>query len=519
LLAALDRQLTAGDAMTPHAWLTLVACAGQLGLALLSILRGARSPLALPLALLCLCFFSWNMAWLAYLVSGHAGWRYIDVATSPMSLPLALHFVVVFVGKRRQLRAVLWTAYGVMGAISVASLSAFVSARAAAFAGSATWAALVLTAAVAGIGFALRLLLSHLRKATDPEEQMRTRLVFAALGLGALLATSELIADLGYPVPRGGALGALAGAGVLSIVVFRFRLLESELSSRTGVYAWSIAALSVVAYLAVFYYFAAHTAMLVLGTITITFVLLVGVRRLTSAVAGQRQRMEELVVLGRFSVQMAHDMKNPLAALKGAVQYLTEERARGRTAELDEFLQLLAEQIERMSAVIDKYQRLGRVEPALETVELNELVRRVVALQEFAAPERVRTELDLAQNLPSTQADPDLIAGALDNLVRNAVEAMPDGGVLTLRTRLAQPGNGAGHIAVSVGDTGRGMDARVQELAFDDFYTTKVTGSGLGLAFVRRVAQAHGGEVRLSSGVGQGTVACVELPVRAGQAA
>ena len=138
-----------------------------------------------------------------------------------------------------------------------------------------------MSSALLGVGFALRLLFLHLRVATDPEEQIRTRLVLAAWGLGALLALSELVADLGVPVPRGGALGALASAAVLSVVVFRFRLLESELSSRAGIYALSIGALSVVAYLAVVYLFAAHTAMLALGTITITLALLAFVRQLT----------------------------------------------------------------------------------------------------------------------------------------------------------------------------------------------------------------------------------------------
>ena len=103
------------------------------------------------------------------------------------------------------------------------------------------------------------------------------------------------------------------------------------------------------------------------------------------------------------------------------------------------------------------------------------------------------------------------MSGALENLVRNALEAMPDGGTLVVRTERAASTDATG-VVISVEDAGAGMDARTRERAFDDFYTTKATGSGLGLAFVRRVAEAHGGEVSLTSRVGVGTVVRMRLP-------
>jgi signal transduction histidine kinase len=97
----------------------------------------------------------------------------------------------------------------------------------------------------------------------------------------------------------------------------------------------------------------------------------------------------------------------------------------------------------------------------------------------------------------------------LENLVRNAMEAMPDGGTVTVRTARS----GAESVLLSVADTGCGMDARTRERAFDDFFTTKALGSGLGLAFVRRVVEAHGGRVSLESEQGRGTLVSVRLPV------
>ena len=219
--------------------------------------------------------------------------------------------------------------------------------------------------------------------------------------------------------------------------------------------------------------------------------------------------------LGRkFASQMAHDLKNPLASLKGALQFLEEERRRGRSLDdQHDFLGLMLEQVERLGRVADEYERIGRVEPVRRHVDVNQVVGRVVALEPFAAKGGISIVTDLAPDLPPCDIDADLVARALENLVRNALEAMPDGGNLTVRTAAGRAGNvREGRVIVSVEDCGKGMDARQAERAFNEFYTTKATGSGLGLAFVKRVAEAHGGDASLKSRVGEGTVVEMRLP-------
>src|SRR5439155_5801966 len=142
-----------------------------------------------------------------------------------------------------------------------------------------------------------------------------------------------------------------------------------------------------------------------------------------------------LVTLGRFSAQMAHDLKNPLAALKGAAQFLAEEQRQGRPMEKHgEFLELLVDQVNRLETVVDKYQRLGRVEPMRTEQKINEVVQNVLALQRFASSGPVAVKTELADALPTCRIDRDLVAGALENLARNALEAMPAGGPLTVPT-------------------------------------------------------------------------------------
>jgi signal transduction histidine kinase len=238
------------------------------------------------------------------------------------------------------------------------------------------------------------------------------------------------------------------------------------------------------------------------------------VRELASSLAVQRERVDRLAVLGRFSSQMAHDIKNPLGTLKGALQFLQEEHACGEPLDKHhEFLGVMLEQVDRMHRVVDDYQRIGRVEPMRRSVDVNDVVRSVVALEPFAAAEGVSLRAELADDLPRCDLDSDLVSAALENMIRNALEAMPKGGRLTVRTERAN-GSAEGGVVISVTDAGEGMDARQAERAFDDFYTTKPQGSGLGLAFVRRVAQAHGGDVSLTSRVGAGTI--VRLRVSSG---
>jgi len=136
-------------------------------------------------------------------------------------------------------------------------------------------------------------------------------------------------------------------------------------------------------------------------------------------------------------------------------------------------------------------------------------VRRVLALQEFAAGARVSLRAELADGLPSCNLDSGLLANALQNLIRNACEAIDGKGTVTLRTARSGPEE----LTISVEDTGAGMDARTRGQAFDEFFTTKPAGSGMGLSFVRRVVEAHGGSVSIASELGRGTVVSVRLRV------
>ena len=140
------------------------------------------------------------------------------------------------------------------------------------------------------------------------------------------------------------------------------------------------------------------------------------------------------------------------------------------------------------------------MEASLARVDLTALLGGLVEAQRLAMGEGVTLTLAIEPSCPDVRGDAELLASALENLVRNAYEAMPKGGAI--RVGAERRGDG---VVIWVEDEGEGMDAVTRENAQDDFFTTKTTGSGLGLALVRRVAEVHDATLSITSAVGRGT--------------
>jgi signal transduction histidine kinase len=489
-------------------WPAFLACVAQAMLALIAL--RARDPLGAPLALFGADVFVWSFADLAYHISGLPIWLVLDHAAAALIPALGLHVVLLFVGRRRELGRVLGALYGLFGALSVCATIALFTPRHAPLLSSTAWSSAFLLATLPGIAFGGWLLLSYRRCTTSADERARAGLLLLALPLAATFGATNAVNVLIPSVPRLGSVGAAGCAVLMMVVTLRGRLLGRELTSGITLTAGLLGAATVAAYLLVVRLFAANTAFLVVATATLSFAVIAATRALAAAAWARRARRSEMALMGRFSAQMAHDLKNPLAALKGAAQYLQEERRLGRSlADQGDFFEIIIDQADRLERLISTYQRLGRLEPVFAPIDVGALVRDVLTLQAFASSGTM-VSVTLGDDLPTCVADRDLLARALENLVKNAFEAMPDGGALTVSVDGAN--EGLPGLIIRIADTGGGMDARTREHVFDEFYTTKATGSGLGLPFVRRVIEAHGGDVALRGEVGRGTVATLRLP-------
>ena len=490
-------------------WMSLFAAIGHLSLAVTALIWGRRSALARPLAALCFVLFGWNFATLAEHVLGGPTFAVLDSAFTALSPPLVLEVVLCFVGqvrRQRLARASVWLVFGGMAAVSLLGVA---SPAIVSWLDSPRWAAVFLLGWVPTLAFDLLVLVRHLRSATDLAEKARTRTVLAAVAIGATFSTSDVARDLGLPLPYLASIGTLIAAGLLMTCAVRFALFDRNVSTRTTVYVLGMIGAFVVAYLVLFRVFAGSLAAQAFVSAIVTLLVVAVARELGIALAESRERVQRLAVLGRFSAQMAHDLRSPLTALLGAVDVLegageSGEKGEEAAATRKEFLELAAAQARRISAIVDRYDRMGRIEPRLTVVRVNDVARSVA--RAHALPE-VSLRLDAAE--PECEADRDLLESAVENVVRNAVEATTSKADVTIET-CVEPSA----LVIRVTDRGVGMDARQRERAFEDFFTTKASGSGLGLAFTKRVLVAHGGDVTLRSESGRGTT--VELRLSRG---
>ncbi len=234
------------------------------------------------------------------------------------------------------------------------------------------------------------------------------------------------------------------------------------------------------------------------------------------------RRGETLAAVGRMAVGLAHEIRNPLGAIRGAVQLLRKEL--GDEARWAEYTDVLLSEVERVNRIIGTLLDLGRpVELRPAPLNLHLLLERVALLSEEMARERgVSIVKRYDPSLPPILADEDRLLQVFHNLVRNAIEAMPGGGRLTLITRLslnplfAKVDLGTGMrtmVEMAVADEGEGIPDAVRGKIFDPFFTTKTKGLGLGLALCHRIVEEHKGAIRVESLPGRGTTVSCFLPV------
>ncbi len=232
-------------------------------------------------------------------------------------------------------------------------------------------------------------------------------------------------------------------------------------------------------------------------------------RRLTQA---QIVKNEQLAAVGELSAVIAHEVRNPLAIIKNAVAGLRRPELPPKDGET--LLSILDEESDRLNKLIDDLLAYARpIEPGTARVDMPNLVGHAVELAASGNRDisHLELELELSTACAPIQGDQALLRHALINIVDNALQAMPNGGTLTVSCKDTVV-DGVAHVAVEFHDTGEGMDTLVRTRARDPFFTTRDSGTGLGLAMVDRVARAHGGRVEIESRHGQGTTVCFVIP-------
>ncbi|MBS0182804.1 MAG: HAMP domain-containing protein [Nitrospira sp.] len=235
---------------------------------------------------------------------------------------------------------------------------------------------------------------------------------------------------------------------------------------------------------------------------------------------------QRLAALGELSATMAHELGNPLNALSGHLQMLTNA---GDSSNRQRHLAVIRSEVDRMVAIIRQVLDQTRVPLRSAPTNLNGTIREVLSLlSPGLQKQHVTLKTDLQADLPPVAGDPRALHGMLFNLAANAAQAMPSGGELTIRTHVACNSELPGTVIVSEGafvngtavrltiaDTGNGISPEHLSRIFEPFFTTrhKQGGTGLGLAICHRVVTDSGGRLAVKSAVGQGTEFTVDLPM------
>jgi signal transduction histidine kinase len=240
----------------------------------------------------------------------------------------------------------------------------------------------------------------------------------------------------------------------------------------------------------------------------------------------QTERAEKLAALGELSAVMAHELGNPLNSISGHLQLSLKEADR---KERFRHLTIIRSEIDRMVTIIQHILESTRLHVQSAPVDLNAIIRGIEGLiAPSLAGKRIVFKMDLATQLPSVAGDQRALHGMIFNLVTNAIQAMPDGGDLTVKTldaiddrlegTLVLRGDSAlkkGGVRLILRDTGSGIPPDHLVKIFEPFFTTRHTGggTGLGLAICHRVVSSVGGRMAVHSVVGQGTCFTIDLPI------
>jgi signal transduction histidine kinase len=223
----------------------------------------------------------------------------------------------------------------------------------------------------------------------------------------------------------------------------------------------------------------------------------------------EKLEREKALLLEKMAPVLAHEIRNPLGSIKGAAQIL---RSEAESEEQRNLLDVITQEVNRLNRVVSQFLDYARpYAPNLKPQPINAVIEKALAVIETdSLSSRIDIQWELHPHLPPVPVDQEQLHQVILNIAINAIEAMPEGGTLTIRTSRIVSDTGDA-VGISIRDTGPGIRREELKQIFTPFFTTKERGVGLGLAVCQRIIRNHGGRIRVKSIPGQGTIFFIRL--------
>jgi len=217
---------------------------------------------------------------------------------------------------------------------------------------------------------------------------------------------------------------------------------------------------------------------------------------------------ERLAAIGELSAGIAHEIRNPLSAIGGYSELLKKGLSEDEIASA---VDGIIKETKNLNRIVTNFLSFVRKpQPVFTETDINTLIKEIISMVSFDKnAERINFNIKALKPLPAIEADPFELKMAFSNIIQNAVQAMPNGGRLTVKSGIQY-----GRIFIEIADTGGGIPKEIGDRIFNPFFTTKEQGTGLGLAIAHKIIEAHDGKIEFKTMHGKGTTFIIRLPIR-----
>jgi two-component system, NtrC family, sensor histidine kinase HydH len=501
---------------------TFTLAAISLTIAISLVINKKRDALQLSFAALCMAIFFLKGGTFFHDLLKNSFWNNVADIGLVSIAPLAIRFTSILLNGQ----SFLTTRYAIPATIIafLLAITTFTPFYRWPYTGTVLWAFSGLT-----LGLCYLSLIHYIRSKVVGVEKKRLIYLATASSITAALSLFDLFRYFGYDFPP---LADILIAGLLYFIfmfITRHRLIEiQELMART-LFIAILTMFAAIAIYSVIGLFGMGAPLPFTPVLLASFVIVISIgpfreilEKLFSTIYpdskdlftsmfsfDEKIEREKSMMLEEMAPVLAHEIRNPLGSIKGAAQYL---RSEANNEENQKLLDVIIEEVNRLNSVVSQF--LDYAKPytlTMKPMDINQIIEKAVSIiKANDISEKITIEKELRPHLPPIKADQEQLIQVILNIAFNGIEAMPEGGKLIFRTTKIESDMGEA-IGVSIRDTGTGIKKEELINIFKPFFTTKERGVGLGLAICRKIIKTHGGNIRVKSILGQGSIFYIRL--------